>query len=176
MENGFILEGRFRTSAPADYTRKTKEEMRPNYPSPPKFTFFDDPDVAFGPCGPPAPPQPPGSPGSPGLPPGRPPAPSPAGDRERVGLGNTWRERLPLRPSPPEPQLIPFPISDDDDDQPPQEERQRKRSRSRERVLPHAQVPQEPQIQPMVTPEPDGISDVDNPDINPSLPSAGPPP
>ena len=41
-----------------------------NYPSPPTFTFFDDPDLPFGPCGPPEPP---------GL-----PDPSPAGDREGV--------------------------------------------------------------------------------------------
>ena len=50
------------------------------YPSPPKF--FDDPDVPFGPSGPPEPPGPPGPPGQPGLPPGWPPAPSHAGDRE----------------------------------------------------------------------------------------------
>ena len=65
-----------------------------NCPSPPKFTFFDDPDVPFGLSGPPAPP----------------PAPSPAGDGERVGSGNNSRERLPLRPSPPEPQLIRIPM------------------------------------------------------------------
>ena len=66
-----------------------------NYPSPPNSSFFDDPDVPFGPSGPPAPPD---------L------------DRqirldfrqdglqlvkllviERVGNGNTSRERLPLR-------------------------------------------------------------------------------
>ena len=38
---------------------------------------------------------------------------------------STSRERLPLRPSSPEPQHIPIPMNDDDDDQPPQEERQR---------------------------------------------------
>ena len=76
-----------------------------NYPSPPRFTFFDDPDVSFGRCGPSAPP---GPPGPPGLPPGWPPAPSPAGDRERVGPRENSRERLRLRPSPPEPQLIPI--------------------------------------------------------------------
>ena len=59
-----------------------------NCPSPPSdFQFFDDPDVPFGPQGPPppeplAPLGPPGPPGSPGLPPGWPPAPSPASDRE----------------------------------------------------------------------------------------------
>ena len=68
-------------------------------------------------------------------------------------LESTSRERSPLRPSPPESQLIPIPISDDDDDQSPQEERQRERSRSRERVYTHAQVPQEPQIRPLVNPE-----------------------
>ena len=86
-----------------------------NYPSRPKF--LDDPDVPFGPSGPPERPGPPGPPGQPGLPPGWPPAPSHSGDRERVGPGNTSRERLPLRPSPPEPQLIPTPLNDGDDDQ-----------------------------------------------------------
>ena len=82
-----------------------------NYPSLPNVTFFDDPEVPFGPQGPqpPAPPepyQPPGPPGPPGIPPGWPPAPSPAGGRERVETGNTSRERLHPhpRPSPPEPQ------------------------------------------------------------------------
>ena len=88
-----------------------------SYPSPPKF--FDDPEVPFGPSGAPGPP---GPPGQPGLPPGWPPAPSPAGDRERVGPGNASRERIPLRPPSPEPQLIPIPVNDGDDDQPPQEE------------------------------------------------------
>ena len=41
-----------------------------SYPSPPRFTFFDDPDVPLGPCGPPAPPGPPGPRGPPGLPSG----------------------------------------------------------------------------------------------------------
>ena len=43
-----------------------------------------------------------------------PPAPSPAGGRERVETGNTSRERLypHPRPSPPEPRLIPIPMSD----------------------------------------------------------------
>ena len=52
-----------------------------------------------------------------GQPPGWPPAPSLAGVRERVGTGSTSRDRLPLRPSPPELQLIRV---DGDDDQPPQ--------------------------------------------------------
>ena len=51
------------------------------------------------------------------------------------------RERLPLRPSPPEPQLIPIPLKNDNNNHPPLEQRQRRRSRSRERVYPHAQVP-----------------------------------
>ena len=143
-------------------------------PSPPKF--FDDPDVPFGPSGPPERPGPPGPPGQPGLPSGWPPAPSPAGDRERVGPESTSRERLPLRPSSPEPQLIPIPVNDGDDDQPTQAERQRRRSRSRERRHPHAQVPQEPQTQPLVNPEPDDVSDKDFSDMNPSSPSAEPPP
>ena len=58
-----------------------------NYPSPPNFTFFDDPEVPFGPQGlqlpaPPEPHQHPGPLGSPSIPPGWPPAPSPAGGRE----------------------------------------------------------------------------------------------
>ena len=70
-----------------------------NNPSPPNVTFFDDPEVPFGPQGlqPPAPPephQPPGPPGSPGLPPGWPSAPSPAGGRERFETGNASRERF----------------------------------------------------------------------------------
>ena len=48
--------------------------------------------------------------------------------------------------------------------------------RSGDRVHPHAQVPQVPQIQPMFTPEPDDVSDEDFTDWNPSSPSAGPPP
>ena len=67
-----------------------------NYPSPPKF--FDDPDVPFGPCGAPERPGPPGPPGQLGLPPGWPPAPSPAGDRERVERRSPSLERVPLRP------------------------------------------------------------------------------
>ena len=94
-----------------------------SYSSPPKF--FDDPDVPFGPSGPPEPPGPSGLPLPLGLPTGWPPAPSPAGDGERVGPESTSRERLPLRPSPPEPQLIPIHMNDGHDDQPPREERQR---------------------------------------------------
>ena len=97
-------------------------------------------------------------------------------DRERVRTRNTSRERLHPRPSPPEHQLFQIPRSDGDDDQPPQDERQRERSRSRVRVDPHAQLPQVPQIQPMVTPEPDDVSDEDFTAVNPSSPSAGPPP
>ena len=87
------------------------------------------------------------------------------------------RERLHLYPrlSPPEPQNIPIHMRDgeDDDDQPPQGERQRERSRSRERVYPHVPVPQERQIQPMVTPESDDeISDEDFTIDDSSQPSA----
>ena len=49
-------------------------------------------------------------------------------------------------------------------------------SRSRERIHLHAQGPQVPQTQPMVTPEADEVSDEDFSDMNPSSPSAGPPP
>ena len=87
------------------------------------------------------------------------------------------RERVPLRPSQPEPQLVPTSMNDGDaDDQQPQEERQRERSRSRGRVQPHAQMPQEPRTQPVVTPEPDDVSDEEFSDMNPSSPSAGPHP
>ena len=51
--------------------------------------------------------------------------------------------------------------------------RQRERSRSHERVYPHVQVPQVPQIQSMIIQEPVTVSDEDFP--NPSSPSAGPP-
>ena len=54
--------------------------------------------------------EPRGPPGPSGLPPGWPPAPPPAGGRERVGTGNTSCERLHPRFSPPEPQLIPIPM------------------------------------------------------------------
>ena len=104
-------------------TPKNEGGDETSYPSPPKF--LDDPDVPFGPSGPPEQPRPPGPPGPPGPPPGWPPAPSPIGDGERVGPESTSRERLPLRPSPPEPQLIRTPMNDGDDDQSPQEERQR---------------------------------------------------
>ena len=71
----------------------------------------------------------------PQKPPGPPaPAPTPAGDGERVKPRSSSRERQPLRPSQPEPQLIPMVVDDGDDDQSPKEERQRGRSRSRERM------------------------------------------
>ena len=88
-----------------------------NYPSPPKFTFFDDPDVPLGPCGPPAPPGPPGPPGSPGLPPGL--LPAPAGGRGRARAENVSRGRSRPRSQSPEPQLTPIPMSDNDNDQSP---------------------------------------------------------
>ena len=145
-------------------------------------SLFNDPEVPFGPQGPqhPAPPEPhhpPGPPGLPGTPPGWPPAPSPAGGRERVETGNTSRERLHSHPrtSPPEPQLIPISMGggEDEDDQPAQGERQRQRSRWRERVCYHVPVPLEPQVQPMVTPESDDeISDEDFTIADSSSPSA----
>ena len=109
-------------------------------------------------------------------PPGWPPAPSPAGKREWVGPRKNSRERVPLRPSQSEPQLVPIPMSDDDDNQPPQEERLRWRSRSRERTYPHAQAPQVPQGQPMDTPETDEISDEEFLDMNHSSPLVEPQP
>ena len=73
------------------------------YPSPPKF--FDDLDVPFGLRGPQEPPGP--------------PAPSPAGDGERVKPRSSSRERQPPRPSQLEPQLIRMVVDDGDDDQSP---------------------------------------------------------
>ena len=59
-------------------------------------------------------------------------------------------------------------MSGDDDDQPPQDGRQRQRSRSRDRVHSHAPTPQVPQIQPVLTPEPDDdVSDEDSTAMNP---------
>ena len=55
-------------------TSENERGYETNYPSPPNFTIFDDPDVPFGPQGPPLP----GLAGLPCLPPGWPPAPSPA--------------------------------------------------------------------------------------------------
>ena len=60
-----------------------KTKNKTNYPSPPKF--LDNPDIPFRPSG-----------------------PSPAGGKEKVVPRKNSRERLPLRPSPPEPQLIPI--------------------------------------------------------------------
>ena len=67
-------------------------------------------------------------------------------------------------------------MSDGDDDQPPQSGRQRQQSRSRDRAHLHAQVPQVPQPQHMVTQEPDTVSVEDSAVVNPSSPSAGLPP
>ena len=51
-----------------------------------------------------------------------------------------------------------------------------RRFRSRDRVHPHAQVAQLPQIQPMVKKEPDTVSDKESAVVNPLPPSSGPPP
>ena len=91
-------------------------------------------------------------------------------------LERTHVRDLPLRPSPPEPQLILIPMSDGDDDQSPHDEKQRERSRSGDRVHPPAKASQELPIQPMDTPEAEEVSDEDFTDGNPSSPSAGPPP
>ena len=88
-----------------------------------------------------------------GVPPGWPPAPSLAGRRERVETGSKLRERLHPRPLPPEPQLIPFPMRDGeyDDDQSTARSKAKTTVLDRsERVYPREQVPQEPQIRPMV--------------------------
>ena len=65
-------------------TPENEGEDKTSPPSPPRFTFSDDPDVPLGPPDTPlAPPGPPGPPDSPGLPPGLPPAPPPAGGKGR---------------------------------------------------------------------------------------------
>ena len=94
-----------------------------------------------------------------------------AREREKVRAGNPSRERLHPRSPSPEPQLVPIPMSDGDDAHPPQGERQRQRSRSRDRAHPHAQVPQVPQIQPVVIHEPHTVSDEASAVVNPSSPS-----
>ena len=147
-------------------------------PSPPRFTFFDDPDVPFRqrprglfdqPRGPhPEPQDPPDPPDKPGFPPGLPPAPPPAGGRGRARAKHVSHERSRPRSPLPDPQLIHNPMSDGDDDQPPQTRRQRQRSRSRERPYPHAQVPQELHVQPMIIQEPVTDPDEDPTVVNPS--------
>ena len=88
---------------------RTKEGDETNYPTLPKF--FGDPDVPFGPSGPPGPLGPPGLPGPPDL------TTRMASSSDHLlviekewHLESTSRERLPLRPSPPESQLIPIPM------------------------------------------------------------------
>ena len=150
-------------------TPENEGEDETSSPSPPYFTFFDDPDVPFDskPRGPsPEPPDQPDPQDHPGFPPGLPPAPPPAGG-ERTRTLDTPRERSRPRSPLPEPQLSPIPVSDGDDDQPPQNWRQRQQSRSRDPVYPHAQMPQVPQVQPMVIQEsvtdPDEAPTVENP-------------
>ena len=142
-------------------------------PSPPKFTFFDDPDVPFrprphGPFDQPRGPypeleDPPDPTDIPGFPPGLPPAPPPAG-RQRTRAVDQSRERSRPRSPSPQPQLFHIPMSDGDDDQPPQTGRQRQRSRSSERSYPRAQVPKGLQVQPMIIQEP-----VTDPDEDPAV-------
>ena len=84
--------------------------------SPPRFNFSDDPDIPLGGL-PEPPPVPPGPPDPPDLTPGWPPtlwppAPPPAGERERVRTGNSSRERLRPRSPLPEPHLTPIPVSE----------------------------------------------------------------
>ena len=81
-------------------------------------------------------------------------------DQSRGRSRGRSRPRSPL----PDPQLIHITMCDGDDDQPPQDEGQRHRSRSRERSYPHALVPQERQVQPMIIPEP-----VTDPDEDPTV-------
>ena len=151
-------------------------------PSPPGFTFFDDPDVPLrprprGPFDQPRGPyrEPQGPPDSPGFPPELPPTPPPSGG-ERTRAVDQSRERSRPRSPLPDPQLIHIPISDGDDDQPPQTGRQRQRSRSRERSYPHAQVPQEPQVQPLIIQEPVTDPDEDPTVVNPSSSTGVSPP
>ena len=67
-------------------------------------------------------------------------------------------------------------MGDGDDGQPPQDGRQRRRSRSRDRVYPHAQAPQEPQVQHKIIEEHVDEPDEDPAGANPSLPLARPSP
>ena len=112
-------------------------------PSPPRFTFFDDPDVPRGPSPPLGPPD------SPGLPPGSP-------QLLHLLVGKEGQELKMYRVSDHDhdlnhrsPKLKPILMSDGDDDQSPQDEGQRQRSRSRDRVHPCAQAPQTPPVPPI---------------------------
>ena len=96
-----------------------------------------------------------------------PPAPPPAAG-ERTRAVDQSRERSRPRSPVPEPQLSHIPMSDGDEDQPPQSGRQRQQSRSRERSYPHAQVPQGPQVQPVIIHEPATDPDQDPTVVNPS--------
>ena len=171
MDNGCVLEsGR----QPQLITPENERGDNTNNPSPP--TFFDDPDVPFKPCGPPAPPEPHEPPGSPGLPPGWPPAPSPAGGGERVEPRSSSRERFPPRPSQPELQVLPMfwmmltMIS-----------HHRKKGngdgpdRRSEHLLTHKHHRYH-KLNLWFLPEPDDVSDEDYTAVHPSSPSAGPPP
>ena len=102
-------------------------------PSPPRFTFFDDPDVPLNP--PETPSAPPGPPDLPGLPPGLPPAPPPAGGRGRARAENLSRGRSRPRSQSQVPQLKPIPTSDDDDDQSLQDDRMRENGNGPNRVI-----------------------------------------
>ena len=101
-------------------TLENEEGYQTSSPSPPRFNFFDGPDIPLGGL-PEPPPAPPGPPDAPGLPPGwpptlSPPAPPPAGKGESVRTGNSSRERSRPRSPLPEPQRTPIPMSDGDDD------------------------------------------------------------
>ena len=103
---GCVREGKFRTSAPADYTWERRRKIIFHWWSWSSPLVHKVHNLRQGPLG---------------IPPWWPPAPSHTGGRERVGTWNTLRERFHPRPSPLEPQLIPIPMGDgeDDDDQPP---------------------------------------------------------
>ena len=118
-------------------------------PSPPRFTFFDDPCVPRRPWPPGPPPAPPGSPGPPD-PPGLPPGWLPL---LQLLVGEKEQELKMYRVSDHVRDLHhrslnfnPVPVGDGDDDQLPQDGRQRQRSRSRNRVHSCAQAPQAPQV------------------------------
>ena len=142
-------------------TPKNEGEDETSFPSPPRFTFFDDPDFPLN--SPDTLPGPPGPKDSPGLLTRIAPSSSTCWWERRARTEHVSRERSRQRPrsQSPEPQLKPIPVSDNDDDQSPQDGRQRQRSRSRDRVHPPAQAPQVPPIQPMDIQEPFTVLDED---------------
>ena len=148
-------------------------------PSPPKVTFFDDLDVPFRPrprlslCqsrGPyPESQDPPAPPDNPGFPPGLSPVPPPAGgdiEQER------WINRVNDRARDHHYHILNFStfqrVMVTMTSHHRLEDNGNGLDRPRERSYSHAQVPQEPQVQPMVIPELVTDPDEDRTVVNPS--------